>query len=292
MTGSGATVDNPSEETPTPPGEAEPTESSEPVARRVFGFAWPSPSTEILEIRDVPRDREVLRFSPHQRAQHFLMMTAVIILVLTGMPQKFFEWPISQWMINIWGGLDRARTVHHVAGILMFIAAGYHLLYLLYTILVLKRPVPVWMFPNLKDFKDFFQTVAFYFGVSSEKPRYGRYSYLEKFDYWAVFWGVPIMGVTGLLLMYPLLATRHLPGVVIPVATIMHSDEAVLASGWLLTVHFYNAHLAPNVFPFNKSIFTGRIPEHLYAEEHAIEYEEMMARETAARAEKDSVAAG
>ena len=174
----------------------------------------------------------------------------------------------------------------------MFIAAGYHLVYLLYTILVLKRPVPVWMFPNLKDFKDFFQTVAFYFGMSSEKPRYGRYSYLEKFDYWAVFWGVPIMGVTGLLLMYPLLATRHLPGVVIPVATIMHSDEAVLASGWLLTVHFYNAHLAPNVFPFNKSIFTGRIPERLYAEEHAIEYEEMMAREKARAEKDDSVAAG
>ncbi len=224
-------------------------------------------------------DRMIVRFNRHQRAQHFIMMASVLILVFTGMPQKFFDAPISQWMINFWGGMDSARTIHHVAGFAMIFSGLYHITYMLYTILVLKHPVPIWMFASLKDFRDFFQNTAYYLGIVKQKPKFGRFSYFEKFDYYAVFWGVPIMGLTGLILMYPLLFTRFLPGVVVPVATIAHSDEAVLATGWLFVVHFYNAHLAPHIFPFNKSIFTGRVPESRYAREHPLEYDQIMAEE-------------
>jgi len=220
--------------------------------------------------------RSIVRFDAHQRAQHFIMMSSVLLLCLTGMPQKFSSFGFSQWLIGVFGGLDTARAIHRFAGFAMIFSSVYHLAYLAYTWVVLKRPIPVWMIPTPKDALDFFQTVAYHLHLVKEKPQFGRFSYVEKFDYWAVFWGVPIMAGTGLILMYPLVATGILPGVAVPVATIAHSDEAVLASGWLLTVHFYNAHLAPHIFPFNRSIFTGRVEEHRYAEEHPLEYDHII----------------
>lgn len=216
--------------------------------------------------------RSIVRFDVHQRAQHFIMMSSVIILVLTGMPQKFSSLGVSQWVIGVFGGIDTARMLHRAAGFAMILSAVYHVAYLVYTWVVLKRPIPVWMIPTPRDLRDFAMTIGHHLGLTKEKPQFGRFSYIEKFDYWAVFWGVPIMAGTGLVLIYPLVATSWMPGVIMPVATIAHSDEAVLASGWLLTVHFYNAHLAPHIFPFNRSIFTGRVDEHRYEEEHPLEY--------------------
>ena len=243
-----------------------------------------TPSTGLAPARIEPGatpcdERWIVRFTAHQRAQHFIMMSSVLILVFTGMPQKFFEAPWSQWLINFWGGLDSARTIHHMAGFAMIFSALYHVSYILVNVLVKKEPLPVWMFPTLKDFRDFFQNTGYYLGITKEKAKFGRFSYFEKFDYWAVFWGVPVMGITGLILMYPLLATKVLPGVAVPVATIAHSDEALLATGWLFVVHFYNAHFAPHIFPFNKSIFTGRVPESRYRREHPLEYEERVANQ-------------
>ena len=217
-------------------------------------------------------DRWIVRFTAHQRAQHFIMMSSVLILVFTGMPQKFFDAPWSPWLINFWGGLDRTQTIHHIAGFAMIFSALYHICYLMVSIFVRKEPFPVWMLPNRKDFQDFLQNTGYYLGINKKKAEFGRFSYFEKFDYWAVFWGVPVMGITGLILMFPLIATRFLPGVSVPVATIAHSDEALLATGWIFVVHFYNAHLAPHIFPFNKSIFTGRVAEPRYKKEHPTEY--------------------
>ncbi len=257
----------------------EANQTTEPVLEeRQPRQATPKHRIAVIEPAVEPlTDRFVVRFSKHQRAQHFIMMASVMILVFTGMPQKFFDFPASQWMINFWGGLDSARTIHHVAGFAMIFSALYHGAYLVYTIAVLRRPVPTWILPSLKDFRDFFQNTAYYLGVGKEKPKFGRFSYFEKFDYWAVFWGVPVMGFTGLILMFPLIATRILPGVSVPVATIAHSDEALLCAGWIFVVHFYNAHLAPHIFPFNKSIFTGRVTEKRYQREHPLEYQQIVA---------------
>jgi len=237
------------------------------------------PQLQVEPGADECDERRVVRFSKHQRAQHFIMMASVLLLVFTGMPQKFFDASVSQWMVNFWGGLDSARSIHRMAGFAMIISALYHLAYLLYTIVVLKRPVPLWMLPSAKDFRDFAQNTGYYLGIVKEKPKFSRFSYFEKFDYWAVFWGVPVMGLTGLILMFPLIATRFMPGVIVPVATIAHSDEAILATGWIFVVHFYNAHLAPHIFPFNKSIFTGRVSEGRYKKEHPLEYQQNVAKQ-------------
>jgi len=250
---------------------------SVPVVERVTG-----PTVRIEPGAKESDERMIVRFVGHQRAQHFIMMSSVLLLVFTGMPQKFFDAPFSQWLINVFGGLDSARAIHHAAGFAMIFSALYHVSYLLYGIVVLKQPIPLWMLPSLKDFRDFFQNTGYYLGINKTKAKFGRFSYFEKFDYWAVFWGVPVMGLTGLVLMFPLIATRFLPGVVVPVATIAHSDEALLATGWLFVVHFYNAHFAPNIFPFNKSIFTGRVPERRYKHEHPLEYQQLVQGEVEA----------
>jgi len=133
------------------------------------------------------------------------------------------------------------------------------------------------MLPGPQDVKDLVRDMKYYVGLTDEKPQYGRFSYREKFDYWAVGWGMVIMIGGGFVLMFPVGAAKILPGWAIPFALVAHSDEAVLAVGWILVVHMYFAHLHPLVFPMNKAIFTGKVPMHQYREEHGLEYAQIMA---------------
>jgi cytochrome b subunit of formate dehydrogenase len=203
--------------------------------------------------------------------QHFLMMACFLVLAFTGLPQRFSDWGVSQWLISMWGGLDSARTIHRFAGLVMILDCIYHLGYIAYGAFVLKKPLPIWMIPVPKDVTDLFHDLQYWFGRSSEKPKFGRFSYREKFDYWAIFWGMPVIGLSGLLLMFPVLASRFLPGDAISVAFLAHSDEAVLAVLWIFIVHLFFVHFNPRFFPLNRAIFTGKMPRHLYVEEHPLE---------------------
>lgn len=218
----------------------------------------------------------IRRFDIHQRIQHIMMFSSFIILAMTGLPIKFSDWGVSTWWIGVWGGIDNMRTVHHGAAWVMIASCVYHIMYLLISITVLRRPFPTHMLPRLQDVKDFIQDMKYHIGLTDEKPEFGRFSYREKFDYWAVGWGIVMMVGGGLVLMFPVGAAKILPGWAIPMALVAHSDEAVLAVGWILIVHMYFAHLHPLVFPMNKSIFTGKVPMHQYREEHALEYAEIM----------------
>jgi formate dehydrogenase subunit gamma len=219
----------------------------------------------------------IRRFDVHQRIQHIMMFSSFILLAITGLPMKFSEWGISQWWISVWGGIENLRTVHHGAAWIMIASAVYHLFYLLITIIILKRPFPTEMIPKPQDAKDLIHEMKYWVGLTDEPPKFSRFSYREKFDYWAVGWGLLIMIGGGLVLMFPVAAAKILPGWAIPFALLAHSDEAVLAVGWILIVHMYFAHLHPLVFPMNKSIFTGKVPMHQYAEEHPLEYARIMA---------------
>jgi formate dehydrogenase subunit gamma len=220
---------------------------------------------------------QIRRFDIHQRIQHIMMFSSFITLAMTGLPMKFSDWGISTWWIGVWGGIDNMRAVHHAAAWLMIASCVYHAIYLLVSVTVLKRPFPTAMLPKLQDLKDFVQDMKYFTGLSDKKPEFGRFSYREKFDYWAVFWGITIMVGGGLVLMFPVAFAKILPGWAIPFAFIAHSDEAVLAVGWILIVHMYFAHLHPLVFPMNKAIFTGKVPMHQYREEHGLEYAQIMA---------------
>jgi hypothetical protein len=140
------------------------------------------------------------------------------------------------------------------------------------------------MIPSRKDIVDFYQDLAYSFGLRKEKARYDRYTWREKFDYWAIFWGVPGMAGPGFVVMYPVFVTRFLPGWVVPAALVAHSDEAMLALTWIFVVHMFFAHLAPGAFPMNTSIFTGRVSKEKYKQEHPIEYERLTGEECEAAA--------
>jgi cytochrome b subunit of formate dehydrogenase len=108
------------------------------------------------------------------------------------------------------------------------------------------------------------------------RPQYGRWTYWEKFDYFAVFWGIFVIGSTGLTLWFPEFFTNFIPGAFLNVATIIHSDEALLAVGFIFTVHFFNTHLRPEKFPMDIVIFSGRMPLDEFKRDKPAEYEELV----------------
>jgi cytochrome b subunit of formate dehydrogenase len=130
------------------------------------------------------------------------------------------------------------------------------------------------MIPNWTDLKEFVASFKWFLGLGP-RPEYGRWTYWEKFDYFAVFWGVMIIGSTGLILWFPELFTHILPGWFINVATVIHSDEALLAVGFIFTVHFFNTHFRPEKFPMDTVIFTGRVPLEEFKVDRPREYQEM-----------------
>ncbi len=237
----------------------------------------------ILIERDL--EKNITRFDIHQIIQHAVLMTSFILLVVTGVPLKFHDWAISQWWVGVWGGIEITRSVHHFAAWVMVLVCIYHLVYLTYSTLVLKRPFPIKMFPSGQDFVKFFQELGYFLGLKKERPRYDRFNWREKFDYWAIFWGMPVMAGSGFILMYPTLVTKFLPGWVVPAALVAHSDEAMLALIWIFMVHIFFNHFTPGVFPVNTSMFTGKVPKERYRREHPLEYERLF--ETTDEKEED-----
>jgi len=130
-----------------------------------------------------------------------------------------------------------------------------------------------------KDLKEFLGSVRWFLG-KGPRPRYGRWTYWEKFDYFAVFWGMMVIGSTGLMLWFPEVFTRVVPGWFINVATIIHSDEALLAVGFIFTVHFFNTHLRPEKFPMDLVIFTGSMPLEEFKQDKPAEYDDWVRRGT------------
>jgi hypothetical protein len=124
---------------------------------------------------------------------------------------------------------------------------------------------------NKKDLRDFVGTLKWFF-ARGPRPEYGRWTYWEKFDYFAVFWGVAVIGLSGLMLWFPEFFTRFVPGWLINVATIIHSDEALLAVGFIFTIHFFNTHLRPEAFPMDTVVFTGVVALDEYKLDRPWEY--------------------
>ena len=168
------------------------------------------------------------------------------------------------------------RSIHNFAAWMMIAVCIYHIVYLLYTILILKKPFPVKMIPGTQDFKMFYQEILYFTGVRKEKPLADRFNWKEKFDYWAIFWGMPVMVISGLILMYPVWATGFLPGWFVPAALVAHSDEAMLALIWIFMVHIFFSHFSPGIFPINTSIFTGKVPKERYQKDHPLEYARLL----------------
>ncbi|MDO8568037.1 MAG: cytochrome b/b6 domain-containing protein [Dehalococcoidales bacterium] len=232
------------------------------------------------------RTEKIARFDVHQILQHIGLMTSFILLVFTGLPLKFHEAQLSQWFAGILGGIETTRTIHHLAAYVMVFVCLYHGIYLIYTLSILKRPFPVKMIPNIQDFMNLFHEMLYFTGLLKTRPQFDRFNWREKFDYWAIFWGMPVMAGSGFILMYPVLATRYLPGWIVPASLIAHSDEAILALTWIFLVHIFFNHFTPGYFPLNTSIFTGKLSVDHYQREHPLEYEKIRPTAAAKAAEK------
>ena len=226
---------------------------------------------------------EFVRFTSMHRALHASMIVSFITLALTGMSLKFSYTGWAVKLSHLLGGFETAGFIHRCAALIMFSAFITHLVDL---VKLKKRAFKSWrdmvlgehsMIPGREDLKEFIATMKWFLHLG-ERPQYGRWTYWEKFDYFAVFWGVFIIGSTGLTLWFPVLFTRILPGSFINIATIIHSDEALLATGFIFTVHFFNTHLRPEKFPMDTTIFTGRMQLAELKRDKPREYRELVER--------------
>jgi cytochrome b subunit of formate dehydrogenase len=227
-------------------------------------------------------EREFVRFTRLQRALHACMIVSFLSLATTGLTLKFSYTPWAAKVSHLLGGFETAGFIHRAAAVLMFGVFSTHLYDLWQhmkrenkSLLVLIFGRDSMMF-NRQDLDQFIGTMKWFLG-RGERPQYGRWTYWEKFDYFAVFWGIAVIGSTGLTLWFPVFFTRLLPGWFINVATIIHSDEALLATGFIFTVHFFNTHLRPEKFPMDTVVFTGHMPLAELRRDKALEYEALVA---------------
>ena len=221
------------------------------------------------------QERSIVRLSRNQRTQHWLLLTSFITLVLSGFA---LQYPDS-WLAWLLGGSELLRRiVHRVAAVVMLVAGTYHVLYL-----ALSKEGRLWvkdMFPRLKDVRDLIGNFAYYLGLTKEKPKFARFGYAEKAEYWAVVWGTIIMGLTGLMIWFKLGVFGFLARWWIDVALAVHFYEAVLATLAIIVWHFYQVIFDPDVYPVNFAFIDGRVSEEFYEEEHELAYEQMKEQST------------
>jgi len=221
------------------------------------------------------------RFNKRQRFTHIMVILSFLLLALTGMTLKFAHMEWASFIANLLGGVHSAGAIHRFAAVITFGYFAFHLA----TLFQLRAKEGIsakdflfgknsLMFSK-QDIKDLGASIKWFFG-KGPRPEYGRWTYWEKFDYMAVFWGVAVIGLSGLILWFPEFFTRFIPGWAINVAQIIHSDEALLAVGFIFTIHFFNTHLRPESFPMDTVIFTGHVPLEEYKKDRPREYEELV----------------
>jgi cytochrome b subunit of formate dehydrogenase/uncharacterized protein with PIN domain len=225
----------------------------------------------------------VRRFRKYERNLHLMVITSFVGLASTGMILKFSYARWASVGAHLLGGFEVAGWIHRVCALLTFTYFGAHL----WDVRRKRRASgltwrqyltgPESMLFNRRDWKEFRGSLKWFVG-KGPRPEYGRWTYWEKFDYFAVFWGVAVIGGTGMLLWWPAFFTHLLPGWAINVATTIHSDEALLAVGFIFTVHFFNTHFRPEKFPIDTVVFTGGTPLEEFKQDRPREYREMVER--------------
>jgi predicted CXXCH cytochrome family protein len=219
----------------------------------------------------------IQRFTREQRITHIFVILSFVGLALTGMMLKFASMPWAKFLADLLGGVEIAGRIHRISAIITFGYFFAHLFSMVRTKIKTRTPWKQVIFGrrslwfNKKDARDFVGSIKWFLGLGS-RPKYGRWTYWEKFDYMAVFWGIGVIGISGLILWFPELFTKILPGWLINVAMIVHSDEALLAVGFIFTIHFFNTHLRPESFPLDPVIFTGTVLLDEYKKDRPEEY--------------------
>lgn len=214
-------------------------------------------------------ERVFIRFTLSQRWEHALLMLSVVVLLLTGLPQKYRAEPWSQQLLSTPERVFLFQTIHRVAAVLLILVALYHLGKAVYQ--MVRRRLPADIFISWQDCRDAGQMVAYLLFLRKQKPAFGKYNFEQKVTYWFTFIGIGIMIFSGLVLWFPELVTRFLPGRIVPAAKLAHSAEALVLGIFIVIWHIYHVHLERA----NLSIFTGKINEKDMQTYHALEYQRL-----------------
>ena len=223
-----------------------------------------------------PAARYYRRFGPVERVMHAFLMLTFIGCALTGVPLLFADHAWATGIVKLMGGFQGAALIHRIcAGVMTVVFVGHVIRVFVRAFMTEDWLSYFWgpnsLVPNLKDGQDIVGMFKWFLG-KGPRPQFDRYTYWEKFDYWAVFWGMFIIGGSGFMLWFPMFFSEFLPGWVFNIAMIVHGEEALLAVGFIFTIHFFNGHLRPEKFPMDLVIFTGRLPEHELKDERPVEY--------------------
>ncbi|WP_243383157.1 cytochrome b/b6 domain-containing protein [Geothrix alkalitolerans] len=263
--------------------------------RSIWLYRHDSKQFREAKIKIQEDDEQFTRFQPFERFLHILVVTSFLLLTVTGMPLKFYYTNWAKAIFRFFGGADVARTLHHFGAVITFVYFALHvsttLAHLWQRRGFLKDPetgsirlsriftamaLPDSMIPTKQDLKDFVAHNRWFFG-KGPRPEFDRWTYFEKFDYLAVFWGVFAIGVSGLIMWFPEFFSKFMPGWMINVSLIVHSDEALLAAGFIFTVHFFNTHFRLEKFPMDTVIFSGRISKSEMLHERKRWYDRLVA---------------
>jgi cytochrome b subunit of formate dehydrogenase len=212
-----------------------------------------------------------VRFPLARRIEHIVLIITFITLAGTGLPQKYHDSPISVFIVKTLGGIENMYDIHHFTSVIVMLAVMYHLLTIGYQVFVLRSKWSMMISPQ--DLKDGLQALLYNVGLAKTAPRMGRYTFEEKFEYWAFVWGYSVMGITGFLMWNPITATTYVPGELVPAAKAAHGGEAVLAVLAILIWHMYHVRIKRT----NNAMFTGLQTEEEMQDEHPLELEEIKA---------------
>ncbi|MEP6947382.1 MAG: hypothetical protein ABJA02_15800 [Acidobacteriota bacterium] len=227
-----------------------------------------------------PDDKQyVVRFGGVHRFTHVLIVISFILLAASGLPLMYHYTAWGQTLEYLWGGVAVSRIVHRVCAGITVVYVLIHLFYIIKKAVIEKKYSilygPDSMVPRPQDLKDVFNMFRWFLYLGP-RPKLDRWTYWEKFDYFAVFWGIPVIGLSGLMLWFPTVFTMFLPGVVLNLAMIIHGEEALLATAFIFAFHFFHNHLRPENFPMDTVIFTGKMTLAKFKEERSVEYERLV----------------
>jgi formate dehydrogenase gamma subunit len=229
----------------------------------------------------------VERFPPARRLEHGMAIATFVLLLVTGFPQKFYQADWARFVIDVLGGLDATRTLHRVVGVVFAIHLLLHVS--IFVAGLLTRRMRPSLVPGFQDLRDAWADLGYYLGFRERPAALPKFDYRQKFEYVGLILGGFVMAATGLLLYFPRFFVTFVPGELVPAARVAHSNEALLALLVLAIWHIYAAVLSPEVFPLDKSVFTGFIPAEELKHRHRREWERLFPEEAAReRAEREA----
>jgi cytochrome b subunit of formate dehydrogenase len=209
-------------------------------------------------------DEQIVRFNNHFRAQHYLIMIGVTLAGIIGLLQAFPDWGAGRaFLEGSWGGLEIKRNFHHYFAYIVDFTVFYFLFYLAHKFFIKKEKMRA-MLPSFQDIKDMINMNLYLIGLKKEEPKYSRYTFGQKIDFFLIVIGVPILSLTGLSMHYTWISEPIISGMGIALAAVIHRSMALFLAWFVLSVHIYYAHLAPGLFPVNTVILTGKMSKSRY----------------------------